>query len=58
MPDKFDRLIQDFADCVKRIVVAIGPWKDNDSKFHGVVTPDGIWGRFILAHSQVPPGAR
>src|SRR5437764_500903 len=42
MPDKLDRLFEDAADGVKRVVVAIRAWKDDDSKFHCVVTPGGI----------------
>src|SRR5713226_1003515 len=42
VPDKFDGLFQDVPEGIKRVVVAIGPGEDDDSKFHVVVTPWGI----------------
>jgi hypothetical protein len=39
VPDEFDRFLQDVADGVKRVVVAIGPGKNDDSKFHAVQPP-------------------
>src|SRR5262249_42161670 len=42
MPNEFDRLFKDISDGVERVVVAIGPGKDDDSKFHAAITPREI----------------
>src|SRR5712692_3913522 len=52
MPDEFDRFLQDVSDGVKRVVVAIGPGENDDSKFHVVPAPCGIAGASILAHER------
>jgi hypothetical protein len=39
VPDEFDGLVQDIADGVERVVVAIGPGKNNDSELHCVLAP-------------------
>ena len=39
VPDEFNRLFQDVPEGVKRVVVTIGPGKDDDSKFHVLVAP-------------------
>jgi hypothetical protein len=44
MPDEFDGFVEDVADGVERVVIAVGPGKDEDSKFHAAMTPSGIWG--------------
>jgi hypothetical protein len=49
VPDEFNGLFEDVADGVKRVVVAIGPGKNYDSKFHVVAAPCGIAGTPILA---------
>jgi hypothetical protein len=43
--------LQDVADGVKRVVIAIGPRENNDSKFHAVVAPCWIAGTPILAQT-------
>jgi hypothetical protein len=35
VPDEFDGLLQDVADSVEGVVIAVGPGKDYDSEFHG-----------------------
>jgi hypothetical protein len=52
VPDEFDGLMEDVADGVKRIVVAIGPGENDDSKFHVVPAPCRIAGALILAHAR------
>src|SRR5258707_325999 len=52
VPDKFDRLVKDVADGVKRVVVAIGPGENDNSKFHVVPAPCAIAGASILAHAR------
>src|SRR5437016_3250949 len=52
VPDEFDRLLENVADGVKRVVVAIGPGKNDDSKFHAVAAPCSIAGTSILAHTR------
>src|SRR5438132_7453204 len=59
VPDKFDGLLQDITNGVKRVVVAIGPGENDDSKFHEVPAPCGIAETPILAqerasHSTAP----
>jgi len=49
VPDEFDGFVQDISYGVKRVVVAIGPRKDDDSEFHRVLAPYGIRGTPILA---------
>src|ERR1700674_2832725 len=49
VPDKFDRLPQNVADGVKRVMIAIGPGKNYDSKFHAVAAPCRVAGTLILA---------
>jgi hypothetical protein len=39
VPDKFDGFVQDVADGVERVVVAIGSGKDYNSKFHAASAP-------------------
>jgi len=39
VPDELDRFLQDVSEGVKRVVVAIGPGKNDDSKFHEVAAP-------------------
>jgi deoxyxylulose-5-phosphate synthase len=46
MPDEFHRLLQDMADSVKRVVIAIGSRKDYDPKFHDA--PPGFFLREFL----------
>ncbi len=53
VPDEFNGLVQDVSESVKRVVVAIGPGKDDDSKFHAVVAPWNILGNSILAQCRV-----
>jgi hypothetical protein len=55
VPDKLDGLLQYVADGIKRVVVAIGPGKNDDSKFHAVAAPCSIAGTYILAHTRVLP---
>src|SRR5467141_5243026 len=52
VPDEFDGLLQNVADGVKRVMVAIGPGKNDDSKFHAVAAPCSIAGTSILAHTR------
>jgi hypothetical protein len=52
VPDEFDRFLQDVSEGVKRVVVAIGPGKNDDSKFHEVAAPWNIWGTPILAQQS------
>ena len=52
VPDEFHRLMKDVADGVKRVVVAIGPGKNDDSKFHALAAPCGVAGTLILAHEH------
>jgi hypothetical protein len=52
VPDKFDALLEDVADGVKRVVVAIGPGENDDSKFHVVAAPCSVAGTPILAHTR------
>jgi len=44
-------LPQNVADGVKRVMVAIGPGKNDDSKFHAVAAPVALRNP-ILAHSD------
>jgi len=39
VPDEFDRSLQNIADGVKRVMIAIGSGKNDDSKFHAVAAP-------------------
>src|SRR5215472_9206613 len=39
VPDEFDALSEAVSDGVKGVVVAIGPGKNNDSKFHAAAAP-------------------
>jgi len=48
MPDEFDRLLQNMADRVKRVVIAVGPGENHYTKFHGT-PPGGFAGKLILA---------
>jgi hypothetical protein len=48
VPDKFDRFLQDVADGVKRVVIAVGARKNHYSKFHALIAPWGILGKSIL----------
>jgi len=50
VPNEFDGLVQDVADGVKRVVVAIRAGKNYDSEFHRVGSPWSIRGNFILPH--------
>src|SRR6267378_1605491 len=52
VPDEFDGLPQNVADGVKRVMVAIGPGENDDSKFHAVAAPCSIAGTSILAHTR------
>jgi len=52
VPDKFDGLLQDVADGVKRVVVAIGPGENDDSKFHAVPAPCVIARTPTLAQTE------
>jgi hypothetical protein len=52
VPDEFDGLLQNVADGVKRVMVAIGPGKNDDSKFHAVAAPCSTAGTPILAHTR------
>jgi hypothetical protein len=49
VPNEFDRFLEDIADGVKRVVVAIGPGENDDSKFHVVAAPCSVAGTPILA---------
>jgi hypothetical protein len=51
VPDEFDRLVQDIAERIKRVVVAIRAGKDYDSEFHRVGSPRGIRGKLILTQT-------
>src|SRR5467141_58296 len=51
VPDEFDRLLLNVADGVERVMVAIGPGENDDSKFHAVAAPCSIAGTSILAHT-------
>src|SRR5467141_445101 len=44
------RFLQDVADGVKCVVIAVVARKDNYSKFHAVIAPWGIWRKPILPH--------
>src|ERR1700730_2202387 len=48
MPDELNRLLENIAYGVERVVVAIRSRKDDDSKFHALVTPGGDVGISIL----------
>ena len=48
MPDELNRLVENTAYGVERVVVAIGSRKDDDSKFHALAAPGGGAGTFIL----------
>jgi hypothetical protein len=48
MPDELNRLMENIAYGVGRVVVAIGSRKDDDSKFHALAAPGGVAGSFIL----------
>src|SRR4029077_705418 len=52
VPDEFDGFVKDVANGVKRVVVAIGPGENDDSKFHAVPAPCGIAGTLILAQER------
>jgi hypothetical protein len=52
VPDEFDLLLQDISNGVKRVVVAIGPGENYDSKFHAVVAPGKNVGTVILAQGS------
>src|SRR6266478_2714851 len=39
VPDELHRSLEDVADGVKRVVIAVGARKDNYSKFHAVIAP-------------------
>src|SRR5438132_1735770 len=52
VPYEFDGLLQDVADGVKSVVVAIGPGENDDSKFHEVPAPCGIARPPILAQTE------
>src|ERR1700686_3913370 len=59
MPDELNRLVDDIAYGVKRVVVAIGSRKDDDSKFHALAAPRGVAGSFILTQRVIQqPRAR
>src|SRR5260370_585200 len=53
VPDEFDGLFEDVSDGVKGVVVAVGPGKNNDSKFHAAAAPWCLAGTPILAHSNL-----
>jgi hypothetical protein len=42
MPDELNRLMENIAYGVERVVVAIGSRKDDDSKFHALSAPGGV----------------
>jgi hypothetical protein len=50
MPDEFNGLLEDVADGVEGVVIAVGPGKDYDSEFHG--TSGSAAGIFILAQRE------
>src|SRR2546421_543111 len=52
VPDEFDGFPENVADGVKRVVVAIGPGKNDDSKFHAVAAPCNLAGTASLAHTR------
>src|SRR5260370_26956713 len=58
VPDELDRFLEDVSDGVKRVVLAIGPGKNNDSKFHLAAAPCRIAGICILAQPQVTSTCR
>src|SRR5215472_3237205 len=58
VPDELDGLLEDVSDGVKGVVVAIGPWKNNDSKFHEAVAPCGLAGTPILAQPTLTSSGR
>jgi hypothetical protein len=51
VPDELDRLFQDIADGVKRIVIAVGARKDHHSKFHALIAPWRIFGKIHFSTS-------
>ena len=51
VPDEFDGFVQDAAERVKRVVIAIRAGKDYDSKLHRVGSPRSIRGKIILAQT-------
>ena len=53
VPDEFDGLPQGVPDGVKSVVIAIGPGKNNDSKFHAVAAPCSLAGTTILAQTRL-----
>src|SRR5262249_48175856 len=53
VPDDLDGLLQNLADGVEGVVIAIRAGKDYDSEFHRVVTPRGIRGSSSLTHASV-----
>src|SRR5262249_40004451 len=52
VPDEFNGLLEDVADGVESVVIAIRAGKNDDSEFHRVVTPWGIRGTSILARGE------
>jgi hypothetical protein len=58
VPDELNRLMENIAYGVKRVVVAIGSRKDYNSKFHALAAPGGVAGSSILTqrvhHSHEP----
>src|SRR5712692_3179679 len=52
VPDEFDGLFEDVADGVVRVLVAIGPGKNDDSKFRAGAAPWRNLGSVILAHTE------
>jgi hypothetical protein len=48
MPDELNRLVENIAYGVERVVVAIGSRKDDDSNFHALAAPGGVVGISIL----------
>jgi hypothetical protein len=48
MPDELNRLMEDIAYGVERVVVAIRSGKDDDSKFHALAAPGDVAGTIIL----------
>src|SRR5260221_471936 len=57
VPDEFDGLVQDAAERVKRVVIAIRAGKDYDSELHRVGSPRGIRGNPILAQTPAAESA-
>src|SRR6266446_6241587 len=57
MPPLLANFSMDFITGVKRVVVAIGPGENDDSKFHVAPAPCGIAGALILAHACVSGGS-